>query len=75
MSENTLWEYHIEVLGSAWRSLKPEIATAALNEFGEMGWEVFSLHHLQNSNKIWVAMKRPLSHANRRRRSRTEESW
>jgi hypothetical protein len=75
MSENTFWEYHIEVIGSSWRGLKPEVVTAALNEFGEMGWEVVNLHQPQNSNKMWVALKRPLSHGSRRQRSRPEESW
>jgi len=75
MTEKYQWEYHIEVLGSFWKSLKPEVVEAALNEFGEMGWEVINLHHPQNSNKVWVTMKRQLSVSTRRRRSRPDEAW
>jgi hypothetical protein len=75
MANNTQWEYHVEVLGTAFRSVKPEGLAAALNEFGEMGWEVVNLHHPESSNKLWVTMRRPLSHAARRRRSRPDEAW
>ena len=74
MPENVQWEYHIEVLGSAIRSIKPEATESALNEFGEMGWEVINLHHPQNSNKVWVTMKRPLTASTRRRWNRPDES-
>ena len=75
MTENTQWEYHIEVLGSTFRGVKPEALTATLNEFGELGWEVVNLHHPHNSNKVWVTMRRPLTHAARRRRSRPDDGW
>jgi hypothetical protein len=75
MPEKIQWEYHIEVLGSTFKSLKPEQIETALNEFGEMGWDVINLHQPQNSNRIWVAMKRPVTPATRRRRDRFEESW
>ena len=75
MVENTQWEYHIEVLGSALRSPKPEMIAAALNEIGEAGWEVVCIHHPHNSNKVWVTMKRPLTASTRRQRSRDQEMW
>jgi hypothetical protein len=75
MSESTQWEYHIEVIGTAFRAPKPEATEAYLNEIGEAGWEVISLHHPNNSNRIWVTMKRALTHSTRRRRSRPDDSW
>jgi len=75
MADNSQWEYHIEVLGSVFRSPKPEQIEASLNEFDEDGWEVVSLHQLNNSNKIWVTMKRQLTPAIRRQRNRPEDSW
>jgi hypothetical protein len=75
MAENSQWEYHIEVLGSVFRSPKPEQIETSLNEIGDEGWEVVSLTQLNNSNKIWVTMRRPLTPAIHRNRSRPEESW
>ena len=75
MSGNIQWEYHIEVIGSALRGTKPEELATYLNEIGEAGWEVFNLHHPNNSNKTWVTMKRALTTSTRRRRSRPDEPW
>ena len=74
MPEITQWEHHIEELGSFFRSPKREEITAYLNQVGEDGWEVASLYQLQNSNKVWVTLKRPLTPDVLRRRRRTE-SW
>lgn len=75
MSGNTQWEYHIELLGSAFRGTKPDELEAYLNLVGEEGWEVINLHHPPNSNKVWITMKRPLSSETRRRRSRPDSGW
>jgi hypothetical protein len=75
MSRNIQWEYHIEVIGSAFRSPKPEEMEAFLNQIGEEGWEVINLHHPNNSNKVWVTMKRPLTIDIRRRRTRPDWDW
>jgi len=72
MIENTQWEYRIDVVGSAWRGTKPETIEEYLNELGIEGWEVINLHQPENSNKIWVTIKRPLTTATRRQRSRPE---
>ncbi len=69
------WEYHVEVLGGALRGVKPEDLDAYLNLLGVEGWEVVSVHQPQNSNKLWVTMKRRLTSAARRRRSRLDEGW
>lgn len=69
------WEYHVEVLGAALRGVKPEELENYLNQAGEDGWELVCVHQPQNSNKVWVTVKKPLTAATKRRRSRLEESW
>jgi len=75
MIEKMQWEYRIDVVGSAWRSPKSENIENYLNELGEEGWEVVNLHQTQNSNKVWITIKRPLTAAARRQRSRLESQW
>lgn len=75
MSEATHWEYRIEVMGSVFRSPKPEEIEDYLNQIGEEGWDVINLHHPHNSNKVWVTMKRPLTTRTRRYRSLPDEQW
>jgi hypothetical protein len=75
MSDNVQWEYHIEVIGSAFRSPKPETIEDFINQVGEEGWEVVNLHQPHNGNKVWVTLKRPLTLDTRRRRSRPESDW
>jgi hypothetical protein len=75
MSEQTQWEYRIDVVGSAWRSSKPEDVETYLNELGMEGWEVINLHQPENSNKVWITIKRLLTTSERRRRSRPGVEW
>jgi len=75
MSEKIQWEYHIEILGSTFRSPKPVQVEDFLNQVGEEGWEVVNLHQPQNSNKVWIIMKRGLTVSTRRSRSRPGGSW
>jgi len=69
MAETTQWEYRSETVGSFWSEPKNEAVEAMLNEWGEQGWEVISVTAVQNSNKMRVVAKRPLTHATRRQRS------
>jgi len=69
----TQWEYCIEVFGSVWKSPKPEETQAFLNELGLQGWEIINLHHPENSNKVWVTAKRPISETDRRRQNRRRD--
>jgi len=69
------WEYHVEVLGGALRGAKADELDAYLNQAGEDRWELVCVHQPQNSNKLWVNMKRRLTAATRRQRSRLEDSW
>ncbi len=75
MSENMQWEYKIEVLGSAFRGMKPEKLEVFLNELGLDGWEVVSVHQPHSSNQIWITAKRSITRDTRRRRSQPGQSW
>ena len=67
--EITQWEYRVQTVGSFWSGVKAEELEQLLNEWGEEGWEVASTHVLENTNKINVIAKRPLTDRARRRRS------
>lgn len=69
------WEYHVDVLGGALRGVKAEELETHLNQVGEEGWVLVCVHQPQNSNRLWVTVKRPLTAVAKRRRSRLEESW
>jgi hypothetical protein len=69
------WEYHVEVLGGALRGVKAEELETYLNQAGEEGWALVCVHQPQNSNRLWVNMKRRLTVATRRRRNRMEDAW
>ncbi len=71
---DTKWEYCIEIYGTVWKSPKPENVQAFLNEMGAQGWEIINLHHPENSNKVWVTAKRPLTETEDRRRRR-QRDW
>ena len=62
------WEYRVETFGSLFSAPKDEELEAVLDEWGEEGWEVFSAHHLEGSNKVRIIARRPLTAASRRRR-------
>jgi hypothetical protein len=69
MTENELWEYRVESFGGAIKSIKDEELQAALDEWGEEGWEVISLIQTSSSNKVRIVAKRRLDDRARRRRS------
>jgi hypothetical protein len=75
MSANIQWEYLVENVGSFWRSPNPGELQTYLNELGIEGWELVNLHHVQNSNKVWITLKRQLTTATRRRRSLPGDRW
>ena len=75
MAEQTKWEYRITEVGSFWKGTKPEDIEDYLNQLGDEGWEVINLHHPENSNKVWVTIKRPLTTTTRRHRSLPGEEW
>jgi hypothetical protein len=75
MTKLIQWEYRIDEVGSFWKNTKPEDVEDYLNQLGEEGWEVVNLHSPQNSNKLWVTIKRPLTPTARRERSRSDFEW
>ncbi len=68
MAEQTLWEYRVLTIGHIWGT-KDEDIQAALNEWGEDGWEAINVYTPQGSGKVTMVAKRPLSGETRRRRS------
>ena len=75
MTEIAQWEYLVENVGSFWHSPDPDNLRDYLNELGADGWELVNLHHIQNSNKVRITLKRPLTTSTRRRRSLPGERW
>ncbi len=67
--ESVCWEYRVQIFGTFWSSAKPLDIEKELNEWGQEGWEVVSSVVVENTNKITVIAKRPLSNKVRRMRS------
>lgn len=67
MAEAARWEYRVKTIGSMWGT-RDEAIQAALNDWGEEGWEAVSVYTPENSGKVTLVAKRPLSPASRRRR-------
>jgi len=63
------WEYFVGTIGSLFGT-KDDVVEDSLNELGEAGWEVVSVHSPANSWKITIVAKRPLTDRARRERSR-----
>ncbi len=64
----TQWEYRVQTVGSFFNT-KDEVVDAILNEWGEEGWELVSAFPPENSGKVTLVAKRPLSRSARRERS------
>lgn len=69
MADNNQWEYRVGSIGTFWSYPNDEGVEQLFNEWGEDGWEVIIVTPEPNSNKLHVVAKRPLTAANRRRRS------
>ncbi len=75
MAEETKqWEYRVQTVGSFWSSVKTDELEQLLNAWGEEGWEVISTHIIENTYKVNVIAKRPLSTTTRRVRSMPTQS-
>ena len=70
MADEITWEYRVQTFGSALRGPKDEDLEAALDEWGEEGWEVFSAFSMDNSSKVRVIARRKVSP-----RARQRQSW
>lgn len=73
MLDQTLWEYRVLTVGSAWSGTKDEDIEEALNAWGEEGWEAIAVLPRENSMRITVVAKRPLTSTARRQRARREQ--
>ena len=63
------WEYQIYSLGSVLKSPKDDELMELLDEWGEDGWELVSAVRGENTNRLTLIAKRPLTTVSRRRRS------
>lgn len=69
MAEETKrWEYRVETIGSI-LGTKDEHIQTTLDEWGEEGWEAINVFTPQNSGKITLVAKRPLTERTRRMRT------
>ncbi len=75
MAEAGEWEYRVVSFGAALRGPKDEELEAELNALGEEGWEVVSALPRENSNKVTVVAKRPLTAGVRRLRTTPAAPW
>jgi hypothetical protein len=62
------WEYRVLTIGSIFGT-KDEHIQAALNDWGEEGWEAINVYTPSGSGKITIVAKRPLTDRARRIRS------
>lgn len=69
MAQLPQWEYRLETFGSFLRGPNDEEMEAILNEWGEEGWEVISARSVENTSKVAILAKRPLTDSVKRRRS------
>jgi hypothetical protein len=69
MAETNQWEYRVRTFGTFFRGVKDEDLEAILNEWGTEGWEVIGARGIENTSKVTLLAKRPLSASVRRRRS------
>ena len=69
MDEIPKWEYRVETFGGALGGPKDEALMAALNEWGEEGWQVITANNLDSSQKVRVVARRPLTRSTRRQRT------
>ncbi len=62
------WEYRVQTIGSFFGT-KDELVQDTLDEWGEEGWEAINVFTPENSGKITIVAKRPLTERTRRMRN------
>ena len=67
------WEYRVQTIGSIFGT-KDENIEAMLNDWGNDGWEVTHVYTPENSGKVTVVAKRPVTREMRRSRSMPQQS-
>jgi hypothetical protein len=69
MAEETkLWEYRVQTIGSIFGTKDEDVQTT-LDEWGLEGWEAVNVFAPENSGKVTIIAKRPLTERVRRMRS------
>lgn len=66
--EYQLWEYRVQTIGSIFGT-KDDLVQTTLDEWGQEGWEAINVFTPENSGKITIVAKRPLTDRVRRMRS------
>ncbi len=62
------WEYRVQTIGSLFGT-KDELIQDTLDEWGEEGWEAINVFTPENSGKITIVAKRPLTERTKRMRT------
>ena len=62
------WEYRVQSIGSIFGT-KDELIQTTLDEWGMEGWEAINVFTPENSGKITIVAKRPLTERVRRART------
>jgi hypothetical protein len=75
MAEAIAWEYRVVSYGGPFRGPKDDQVEAELNALGEEGWEVIGLTSRENTHRVTLVAKRPLTPAARRQRTLPQGSW
>ena len=64
------WEYSVQSVGGILRQPKPEQLSEMLNQSAQEGWELTHMVPQENSNALWLVLRRPST-----ARTRRESSW
>jgi len=67
------WEYRVQTIGSIFGT-KDDNIEAMLNDWGSEGWEVTHVYMPENSGKVTIVAKRPLTREVRRSRSMPQQN-
>jgi len=67
MTDNLRWEYRVQTFGTFFTGTKDDELETALNDWGMDGWEVIFARSVENTSKVVLIAKRPLSASARRR--------
>jgi len=72
MSTELRWEYKVVSVGGI-LGTADGVVEAKLNELGLEGWEAVNVLLAAGGGRVTIAVKRPLTDTNRRRRAREHE--
>ena len=64
------WEYRVHSIGGVLKTPKPEQLTEVLNQAAGDGWELTHMVPQENSNGLWLVLRRPSTV-----RTRREAAW